>query len=207
MCLKPKSDPVTALHRIPGGSSVPRGYAQAIYLPTHQVLITPPDLCCPLPSALCPAAYLSTPVSSLLEASGSAISHTHHCRDLAVTPPQSDVGVVGVCDLRCLHTSVPPCGVCSRTPLSLSSLVSSRAGVGCVLTEKGLPDLKVCRSLPIPQPEHPIFTRLWEYSASLHPHFTDVETEDQGVWGPFHCRAGLSRASWQAADASLCGQR
>lgn len=143
-------------------------------------------------------------MSSLLEASGSAISHTHHCWDLAVTPPHSDVGEVGVCDLRCLHTSVPPCGVCSRTPLSLSSLVSSRAGVGCVLTEKGLPDLKVCRSLPIPQPEHPIFTRLWEYSANLHPHFTVVETEDQGVLGAFPRTYRYQWPSW-AQQGILAG--
>lgn len=98
-CLKPRSDPITALHEIPGGSSVPRGYAQATCLPPHRALVTPPDLCsavsasqalpCPLPGALCPTAHLSTPVSSLLEASGSAISHTLPCRYLAVTPPQS----------------------------------------------------------------------------------------------------------------------
>lgn len=79
----------------------------------------------------------------------------------------------------------------------------------CVLS-KGLADLKAHRLLPIPDCEHLIFTKFWEWNrGGLHPHFTDMETEAQEAQGLGKCQrmSWAQQVSWQAVDDGPGGQR
>lgn len=150
--------------RVPGGFPVPTGLSSSplprllLPDPTH-----PPCICLavtPMPSTWCsvPCCSPEHPVSLLGPQPCSPLHtplHVPHCNSGSACG-----GGGGVRVLHRPHTSVPlaPCAVCSRTPTSLSSLVISRARAQCVLINWGLPDLTVHRTLPIPEPEHLIFS-------------------------------------------------